>query len=97
MAHAVAVVSITLFAESGVVSGALANERFPAMGPTVTRVVLASVALFGLVGPLGTRSALEKSGEIRPQGFESAVSPNLPDSLQNWPIQAQETLLFLRH
>lgn len=39
----------------------------------ITTVVLASVALFELVGPLGARVALEKAGEARPHEGEPAV------------------------
>jgi Kef-type K+ transport system membrane component KefB len=49
------------------------NERFPSLAPTVTTVVLASVAIFELVGPLGARFALDKSGEVRPQPVESEI------------------------
>jgi Kef-type K+ transport system membrane component KefB len=41
------------------------NERFPDLGPTVTTIVLSSVAIFELVGPLGARLALIRSGEAR--------------------------------
>ena len=50
------------------------NERFPQIGPTISTIVLASVAIFELVGPLGARFALERSGEARPHDAEAAVS-----------------------
>jgi Kef-type K+ transport system membrane component KefB len=41
------------------------SERFPAIAPTVTTVVLAAVAIFELIGPVSARFALVKSGEVR--------------------------------
>ncbi len=66
---------LAMLSQAGLAIGLVlvTNERFPTIGPTVSTVVLASVALFELVGPLGARFALEKSGEIRPQGLEPAV------------------------
>ncbi len=49
------------------------TDRFPTIGPIVATIVLASVAMFELVGPVGARFALEKSGEVRPQDTASAV------------------------
>lgn len=49
------------------------NERFPSLGPTVSTIVLASVAIFELIGPLGARIALVKSGETHPQEQTAAV------------------------
>jgi hypothetical protein len=44
----------------------IVNQKFPVVGPVVTTVVLASVAIFELVGPLAARLALVGSGETRP-------------------------------
>jgi Kef-type K+ transport system membrane component KefB len=41
--------------------------RFPELAPTVNTVVLASVVIFEVIGPLGARIALGQSGEIREQ------------------------------
>lgn len=41
----------------------ITNERFPAVAPTVTTVVLAAVTIFELVGPIGAKIALTRSGE----------------------------------
>ncbi len=49
------------------------NERLRSIGPTITTLVLASVAVFELVGPLGARFVLEKSGEVRSQDTAPAV------------------------
>jgi Kef-type K+ transport system membrane component KefB len=49
------------------------NERFPTLGPTVSTIVLAGVAIFELIGPLGARIALVRSGETRPQEPAPAV------------------------
>lgn len=50
------------------------DERFPQIGPTISTIVLASVAIFELVGPLGARFALERSGEVRPHDPDAAMS-----------------------
>jgi Kef-type K+ transport system membrane component KefB len=39
------------------------NTRYPEYAPVVTTIVLASVAVFEMVGPAGTRFALMRSGE----------------------------------
>ena len=44
----------------------ITNERFPAIAATVTTVVLAAVTVFELVGPIGAKFALVRSGEARP-------------------------------
>jgi Kef-type K+ transport system membrane component KefB len=41
------------------------TERFPAIAPTVTTVVLAAVAIFELIGPVSARFALVRSGEVQ--------------------------------
>jgi Kef-type K+ transport system membrane component KefB len=48
-------------------------ERFPDLAPTVNTVVLAAVVIFEVIGPLGARIVLGRSGEMRPQ-------PPLPDA-----------------
>jgi Kef-type K+ transport system membrane component KefB len=40
------------------------NSRYPQFAPVVTTVVLASVALFEMIGPASTRFALIRSGEV---------------------------------
>jgi Kef-type K+ transport system membrane component KefB len=58
---------LALMAQAGLAVGlTLAIEhRFPAHAPTVTAIVLASVALYEMFGPIGTRFALVRSGEAR--------------------------------
>ena len=58
---------LALMAQAGLAVGlTLAIEhRFPAHAPTVTAIVLASVALYEMFGPIGTRFALVQSGESR--------------------------------
>lgn len=41
------------------------SERFPAIAPTITTVVLAAVAIFELIGPVSARFALVRSGEAK--------------------------------
>jgi hypothetical protein len=64
-----------MFSQAGLAIGLVlvTNERFPDIGPIVTTVVLASVAVFELVGPLAARFALIQSGESRPESPEPAV------------------------
>ncbi len=54
---------LAMLSQAGLAIGLVlvTNERFSVIGPTVSTVVLASVALFELVGPLGARFALVKS------------------------------------
>jgi hypothetical protein len=40
------------------------NGRYPQFAPVVTTVVLASVAVFEMVGPMSTRFALVQAGEV---------------------------------
>jgi Kef-type K+ transport system membrane component KefB len=46
----------------------VANDRFPAIAPTVTTVVLAAVTIFELIGPVGAKYALVRGGEAKPAG-----------------------------
>jgi Kef-type K+ transport system membrane component KefB len=54
-----------LLAQAGLAVGiTLAiNGRYPALAPIVSTVVLASVAVYEVIGPIGTRFALVQSGE----------------------------------
>jgi Kef-type K+ transport system membrane component KefB len=67
---------LAMLSQAGLAIGLVlvTNERFPQIGPTISTIVLASVAIFELVGPLGARFALERSGEVRPHDAEAAVS-----------------------
>lgn len=50
------------------------NARYPQLAPVITTVVLASVALFEMVGPASTRFALVRAGEassMRPSAVDS--------------------------
>jgi Kef-type K+ transport system membrane component KefB len=64
-----------MFSQAGLAIGLVlvTNQRFPQIGPTISTVVLASVAIFELVGPLSARLALVRSGETRPQDAKPAV------------------------
>jgi len=66
---------LAMLSQAGLAIGLVlvTNERFPDIGPTVTTIVLASVAMFELIGPLGARFVLERTGEVRPQDVEAAV------------------------
>ena len=54
-----------LLAQAGLAVGLTiaVNQRFEAFAPIVSTVVLASVAIFEVVGPISTRFALTRSGE----------------------------------
>ena len=54
-----------ILAQAGLAIGLLlaVNQRFPDLAPTVTTVVLAAVAVFELIGPVGAKLALFRSGE----------------------------------
>ena len=43
------------------------GQRFPNLAPVVNTIVLASVVIFELIGPLSARLALVRSGEARQQ------------------------------
>ena len=43
------------------------SERFPDLAPVVNTVVLASVVVFEIIGPLGARIVLARSGEVHEQ------------------------------
>ena len=60
---------IAMFSQAGLAIGlTLAiQQRFPELAPTVNTIVLASVVVFELIGPLSARLALARTGEIREQ------------------------------
>lgn len=64
-----------MFSQAGLAIGLvlITNQRFPQIASTISTVVLASVAIFELFGPLAARFALLKSGESRPQDTTPAV------------------------
>jgi Kef-type K+ transport system membrane component KefB len=59
----------SVLAQAGLAVGLVlvARERFPAIAPTVTTIVLGAVIVFEIAGPLSARIALSRSGETRPQ------------------------------
>ena len=65
---------ITLFPQAGVALGMtlLAQEALPVQGATITNITLFSVMIYELVGPLLTKIALTKAGEIKPEERQSA-------------------------
>jgi Kef-type K+ transport system membrane component KefB len=56
----------SLMAQAGLAVGLTIaiNQRFETFAPIVSTVILASVAIFEIVGPISTRFALVQSGEI---------------------------------
>ncbi len=73
-----------LLAQAGLALGLMLaiNNRFGAFAPIVSTVVLASVAVYEVIGPISTRFALVRAGEV---GRERAsmsgpmlLSPDLP-------------------
>jgi Kef-type K+ transport system membrane component KefB len=66
-----------MLAQAGLAIGLLlaVNQRFPDLAPTVSTVVLAAVAVFEVIGPVGARLALVRSGEAGRQ--QDAGDPTL--------------------
>ena len=58
---------ITLFPQAGVALGMVVTAQAlgPEMGATIRNIVLFSVLVYELVGPLLTKMALTRAGEIR--------------------------------
>ena len=64
---------ITLLPQAGVALGmAIKARSIGAQGEIVANITLFSVLIYELVGPLLTKIALQKAGEIRPEGKTSA-------------------------
>ena len=59
---------LTLLPQAGVAIGMtqLVTSRFPTLGQQINTVVLAGVLVFELIGPVVTKLALTKAGEIKP-------------------------------
>ena len=59
---------LTLLPQAGVAIGmaSLVSARFPTLGAQVNTIVLAGVLVFELIGPIVTKLALTKAGEITP-------------------------------
>jgi len=55
-----------LLAQAGLAIGLTlaVNNRFPDLAPVVSTVVLASVAIYEVIGPVSTRFALSRAGEV---------------------------------
>jgi len=66
---------LTLLAQAGLAVGLTisAEHRFPDIAPAVVAIVLASVAIYEMFGPITTRWALMRSGEARRQLPEELV------------------------
>ncbi len=66
---------LTLLAQAGLAVGLTisAEHRFPDFAPEVTTIVLASVAIYEMFGPIMTRWALTHSGESRAHRPEELV------------------------
>ncbi len=64
---------ITLLPQAGVALGmAIKAETLGEVGVVVTNITLFSVLIYELVGPFLTKIALQKAGEIKPEGKVSA-------------------------
>ena len=65
---------ITLFPQAGVALGmsAIVISEFGAPGEVIRNIVLFAVLVYELVGPLLTKIALTKAGDIKPEGKTSA-------------------------
>ena len=67
---------ITLLPQAGVALGMAQTAVQLSDGAMIRNVVLFSVLIYELVGPVLTKWALTKSGEIRPEGKTSARIAN---------------------
>lgn len=64
---------VTLLPQAGVALGmAIKAEQLGEVGEIVTNITLFSVLIYELVGPFLTKIALQKAGEIKPEGKVSA-------------------------
>ena len=71
--HIVKYLGITLLPQAGVALGmAMKAEQLGEVGSVVANITLFSVLIYELVGPYLTKVALQKAGEIRPEGKVSA-------------------------
>ena len=69
---------ITLLPQAGVALGMAMSAATLDGGELVRNVVLFSVLVYELVGPMLTKIALTKAGEIKAEGQTSARTPNAP-------------------
>lgn len=71
--HIVDYLGVTLFPQAGVALGmALKASELGTVGQVVSNITLFSVLIYELVGPMLTKIALIKAGEIEPEGKVSA-------------------------
>jgi Kef-type K+ transport system membrane component KefB len=65
----------SILAQAGLAVGLvlLTQQRFPGLAPGITTVVLGSVVIFEIAGPLSARIALGRSGETRPQDSDGVI------------------------
>lgn len=69
---------ITLFPQAGVALGmAIKAEELGPEGSVVANITLFAVLIYELVGPFLTKVALQKAGEIKPEGKVSARVENI--------------------
>ncbi len=71
--HIVKYLGVTLFPQAGVALGmAMKASALGAVGQIVSNITLFSVLIYELIGPMLTKIALMKAGEIEPEGKKSA-------------------------
>ena len=70
---------ITLLPQAGVALGMAAQAAQLSDGHMVRNVVLFSVLVYELVGPVLTKMSLSAAGEIKPEGRTSARVENKPE------------------
>lgn len=70
---------VTLLPQAGVALGMAMTAASLQGGELVRNVVLFSVLVYELVGPMLTKIALTKAGEIKAEGQTSARTPNTPE------------------
>lgn len=71
---------ITLLPQAGVALGMVVNAQVlgASMGATIRNIILFSVMVYELAGPMMTKWALARAGEIRPAGDESQYRARFP-------------------
>ncbi|HEX5386128.1 MAG TPA: cation:proton antiporter [Gemmatimonadales bacterium] len=73
--HVRELLGYSMLSQAGLAIGLVltTRERFPALAPTITAVVLGAITIFELVGPLAARAALMRAKETYPDEAEGVA------------------------
>jgi len=68
-----------LFSQAGLAIGLtlVVNRRFPEYAPAVVTLVLASVVVYELIGPISAKLMILRSGESKPRDVETTLLPEM--------------------